>query len=200
MKCFGYFFTETCDHLAEYLPWFLKDEGEIKRLNIRPNCYLGTCENLDRTFREYKRKARTGEPFIRPDRPISIEYASRVLNAIETNVPYVFNGNVNNAGGSLIENLPGDSCVEVPCVADARGVSPTRVGRLPAQCAALMRTSINVQDLVVQAILERRRDHVYHAAMLDPNTSATLTIPRIYELVDAMFAAHGNLMPRYLRK
>jgi alpha-galactosidase len=80
------------------------------------------------------------------------------------------------------------------------GIRPTAVGDVPAQCAAMMRTNINVQDLVVRAILEQKREHVYHAAMLDPNTAATLTLPKITELVDEMFEAHGKLMPKYLRK
>ena len=199
MSRFGYFTTETSGHIAEYLPWFLRDDGEIERLAIRPNCYIGTCEQLEVALQEYKTKAASGEPFIREDEPASIEYASRIVNAIVTNEPYVFNGSVHNDGGALIGNLPGDSCVEVPCVADALGVQPTSVGSLPPQIAAMIRTNINVQDLVVEAVLDESRDHVYHAAMLDPNAAATLTLPKIHELVDAMIDAHGQLMPAFLR-
>jgi len=200
MKRFGYFMTETSGHIAEYLPWFLHSDSEIKRMMLRPNCYIGTCEDLEKTFQAYKAKAKKGEPFITKGQPVSIEYASRILNAIETNQPYVFNGNVHNQCGRLINNLPEDCCVEVPCVADATGVRPTVVGEIPAQCAAMMRTNINVQDLVVRAIIEQKREHVYHAAMMDPNTAATLTLPKITELVDEMFEAHRKLMPKYLRK
>jgi len=200
MERFGYFMTETSGHISEYLPWFLKSDAEIERLALRPNAYLHTCEDLEATAREYRRKADAGEPFIRPDEPVSIEYASRIINAVETNRPYVFNGNVHNRGGALISNLPGDSCVEVPCVADAMGIHPTAVGDLPPQIAALIRTNVNVQDLTVRAIMDRSRDHVYHAAMLDPNTAATLTLPKIHDLVDEMIAAHGDLMPHYLRR
>ena len=200
MARFGYFMTETSGHISEYLPWFLRSDEEIQRLGLRPRAYIGTCEDLDATFQQYKRKAETHEPFGAADEPVSIEYASRILNAIETDTPYLFNGNVHNRGGALIANLPGDCCVEVPCVADALGIRPTAVGELPPQCAALMRTNINVQDLTVRAILERKREHVYHAAMLDPNTAATLSLPKIHELVDAMFDAHGELIPQYLRR
>lgn len=195
----GYFMTETSGHISEYLPWFLRSDEEIARLGLRPRAYIGTCEDLDATLQRYKRKADGGEPFIAPDEPVSVEYASRILNAIETDTPCVFNGNVHNRGGALISNLPGDCCVEVPCVADGLGIRPTVVGELPPQCAALMRTNVNVQDLTVRAILERKREHVYHAAMLDPNTAATLTLPEIHDLVDAMIAAHGELIPQYLR-
>lgn len=200
MARFGYFMTETSGHISEYLPWFLRSDAEIARLHLRPGAYIGTCEDLEATFQHYKRRAAAGEPFIKPDEPVSIEYASRIINALETGQPYTFNGNVHNQGGQLISNLPGDCCVEVPCVADATGIHPTAVGELPAQCAAMMRTNINVQDLTVRAILERDREHVYHAAMLDPNTAATLTLPEIRELADAMFSAHGDLIPQYLRQ
>ena len=199
MARLGYFMTETSGHISEYLPWFLRSADEIKRLALRPGAYIGTCEMLDHTFQQYKRKAEGSEPFISPDEPVSMEYASRIINAIETDTPYVFNGNVHNRGGALISNLPGDCCVEVPCVADGLGIRPTTVGELPPQCAAMMRTNVNVQDLTVQAILEHKPERVYHAAMMDPNTAATLTLPEIHELVDAMFAAHGELIPQYLR-
>jgi alpha-galactosidase len=199
MERFCYFMTETSGHLSDYLPWFLPHDEEVQRLALRPGAYIGTCENLEQRSREYARKAETGEPFIRPDEPISIEYASRILNAIETDTPYVFNGNVHNRGGALIANLPGDCCVEVPCVADATGIHATAVGELPPQIAALIRTNVNVQDLTVRAILQRSRRHLYHAAMLDPSTAAALPLPKIHQLVDEMLAAHGELMPAYLR-
>jgi alpha-galactosidase len=198
-KRLGYFFTETSGHISEYLPWYLHSDDEVRRLGLRPGAYIRTCEELEQTFRDCKRKAEAGEPFIQPDRPVSIEYCSRIINAMETGEPFKFNGNIHNRGGELITNLPGDCCVEVECVADGDGIRPTWSGELPPQCAAMMRTNINVQDLIVRAILEERRDHVYHAAMFDPNTAATLTLPRIHELVDAMITAHGDLMPDFLK-
>jgi alpha-galactosidase len=199
MMRFGYFLTETCGHISEYLPWFLKNEREIQRVGLRPNCYILSCEDLERTFQEYKRKARGGEPFIQPDEPVSIEYASRIINAIQTDQPYVFNGNQHNRGGALISNLPADSCVEVPTVASGLGLLATSMGEMPAQLAAMMTSNISVQDLIVRAVLEENRRHVYHAAYMDPNTAATLTLPQIDSLVDEMIAAHGDLMPRFLR-
>jgi len=194
MARFGYFMTETSGHIAEYLPWFLRNDDEIARLALRPGAYIGTCEALEQQFQQYKANADTRKPFIQPDEPTSIEYASRILNAIETDRPFIFNGNVYNQGGTLLSNLPADCCVEVPCVADGAGIRPTRVGELPPQIAAMIRTNVNVQDLVVRAVLEGKREHVYHAAMMDPNTAATLTLPQIEQLVDAMFDAHSDLL------
>jgi alpha-galactosidase len=196
---FGYFMTETSGHIAEYLPWFMARPEEIKRLAIRPNTYIATCRRQLATFEAYARKARTGAEFIAPDRPPSIENAPPILNAMATNRPFEFNGNVANAAGRLIPNLPGDACVEVPCVADGMGVHPLAVGDLPPQIAAMIRTNFNVQDLVVRAVLEEHKEHVYHAAYLDPNLAASLSLPRIRQLVDAMIAAHGRRLPGFLR-
>ncbi len=98
----------------------------------------------------------------------------------------------------LIDNLPHGCCVEVPCLVDANGVQPTRIGKLPPQLAALMRTNINVQELTVEAILSGRRDHVYHAAMLDPHTAAELDIEQIHHMVDELLAAHRDCLPASL--
>lgn len=121
------------------------------------------------------------------------EYGSLIIHSMETNRPRVIYGNVPNAG--LIDNLPQGCCVEVPCLVDSAGVQPTHVGALPAHLAALMRTNINVQELTVKAALERRRDFVYYAAMMDPHTAAELSLDEIYALVDDLIAAHGDWLP-----
>src|SRR5439155_14985659 len=110
----------------------------------------------------------------------SDEYGARIVRALETGEPFTFNGNVMNEG--LIANLP-YCCVEVPCVADDRGITPQPVGSLPPQLAALMQTNVNVQELTVEAALTGKREHVYHAAMLDPHTAAELSLGEIHELV-----------------
>ena len=122
----------------------------------------------------------------------SNEYAARIVHALETGKPYAFNGNVMNGG--LIDNLP-RCCVEVPCVADEHGISPKRVGSLPPQLAGLIQTNLNVQALTVEAALTGKREHVYHAAMLDPHTAAELSLAEIHELVDRLLEAHGELIP-----
>jgi alpha-galactosidase len=168
-------------------------------LNLRPNCYLGTCANQDALFRSYQKRAAAGEPFIRPDEPVSLEYSTRIINAMTTNQPYVFNGNMENRNGSLITNLPAYGCVEVPCVADRTGLHPTTVGALPPQVAAMISTNMSVQELVVRAVLEEKKEYVYHAAMMDPNTGSSLTLPQIWKLVDEMIRAHGSGLPRFAR-
>jgi alpha-galactosidase len=107
----------------------------------------------------------------------------------------VIYGNVPNDG--LIDNLPQGCCVEVPCLVDKNGVQPTRMGAIPPQLAGVMRTNVNVQDLVVEAALTGKREHIYHAAMLDPHTAAELDLDQIWHLVDDLIEAHGDLLPAY---
>src|SRR5205807_4755700 len=120
------------------------------------------------------------------------EYGAHIVHALESGEPFEFNGNVMNEG--LIDNLP-ECCVEVPCVAGAGGIVPRPVGSLPPQLAALIQTNVNVQALTVEAALTGKREHVYHAAMLDPHTAAELTMSEINELVDLLLEAHGPLVP-----
>ena len=139
-------------------------------------------------------RQRAGEPL-----PIhrSSEYASVIINSMETGTPSVIYGNVRNTG--LIANLPQDACVEVPCLVDRAGVQATAVPGYPPQLAALNRTFLNSVELTVRAVLEERPDFVRHAAMLDPNTAATLTLDEIDALCDDLTRAHGDLLPEKLR-
>jgi alpha-galactosidase len=123
------------------------------------------------------------------------EYGSLIIHSMETGQPRVIYGNVPNHG--LIDNLPQGCCVEVPVLVDKSGLQPTRIGALPPQLAALMQTNVNVQSLTVEAALTRRREHIYHAAMLDPHTSAELSLDQIWSLVDDLIAAHGDWLPQY---
>jgi len=123
------------------------------------------------------------------------EYASYIIEAMETNKPYKIGGNVLNNG--LIPNLPKEACVEVPCLVDASGVSPCYVGELPPQLAALNMTNINVQLLTIEAALTGKKEHIYHAALLDPHTSSELTIDQIIALCDDLIEAHGDWLPKF---
>jgi alpha-galactosidase len=114
---------------------------------------------------------------------------------METGEPRIVYGNV--ANHDLIDNLPQGCCVEVPCLVDKNGLQPTKIGRMPPHLAALQLTNINVQSLVVEAALTRKREHIYHAAMLDPHTAAELSLDQIWSLVDDLIEAHGDILPVY---
>ncbi|MFC0212350.1 alpha-glucosidase/alpha-galactosidase [Paenibacillus chartarius] len=194
MLKFGYYVTESSEHNAEYHPYFIKRAYPelIERYNIPLDEYPRRCVNqIERwkTMREdmVHNKALTHER--------SHEYASYIFEAMETNVPFKIGGNVMNTG--LITNLPSEACVEVPCLVDRSGVTPTYVGNLPPQLAALNRTNINTQLLTIEAAMTRKREHIYHAAMLDPHTAAELSIDDIIALCDDMIEAHGDWLPKY---
>jgi alpha-galactosidase len=190
----GFYPTESSEHAAEYVPWFMTHEQEIAHYRIPVDEYISRSEaNLVEYARVRDALAR-GEAM---EVSRSNEYASVVVNSIVTGEPSVIYGNVSNT--DLIEGLPEGTCVEVPCLVDGTGVRPTPVPAYPAQLAALNRTYANVVDLTVRAVLERRPDHVRHAAMLDPATAAALTLDEIDALCDELTRAHGDLMPVGLR-
>ena len=191
LRHFGYFCTESSEHLAEYVPWFIKAAQPelIREFKIPLDEYPRRCEAQLAEWDELRTQLEAGAPV--PVRR-SDEYGARIVHALETGEPFQFNGNVMNEG--LIDNLP-YCCVEVPCIADERGISPQPVGPLPSQLAALIQTNVNVQALTVEAALTGSRDHVYHAAMLDPHTAAELSLDEIRQLVDRLLAAHGELVP-----
>jgi alpha-galactosidase len=180
LRHFGYFCTESSEHLAEYVPWFIKSARPelVEEFNVPLDEYPRRCE---------EQLARPVPTELAADR--SDEYGAHIIHALETGEPFRFNGNVMNEG--LIDNLP-FCCVEVPCVADSRGITPEPVGTLPPQLAALIRTNVSVQELTVEAALTGSRDHVYHAAMLDPHTAAELPLREIHELVDELLEAHSQ--------
>ena len=194
-KHFGYFVTESSEHFAEYVPWFIKSKRPdlLERFQIPIDEYLHRCEVQIRNWDTLRRKLEDGSEPLSVKR--SVEYGSLIIHSQVTGVPRTIYGNVLN--DTLIENLPRDSCVEVPCLVDQNGIQPTRVGRLPPQLAAMMQTNINVQALTVEAILTGKREHIYHAAMLDPHTAAELDLEQITNLVDDLLEAHGQSVPGY---
>ncbi len=125
----------------------------------------------------------------------SHEYGSGIIHSIETGAPRIVYGNMPNHG--LIDNLPQSCCVEVPVLVDRNGLQPVHVGALPPQLAAMCQTNINVQSLTVEAALTGKREHIYHAAMLDPHTAAELDLDQIWHLVDDLIEAHGDWLPAY---
>ncbi|MEV0663960.1 alpha-glucosidase/alpha-galactosidase [Actinomadura luteofluorescens] len=191
---FGHFPTESSVHGSEYLPWFLRHDDQVEHFGVQVGAYLEwSRENLG-TYEETRRRLAAGEGV--EIEPMS-ELASEIIHSVETGERRIVHGNVRNDG--LITNLPADAFVEVPCVVDRAGVRPTRIGAMPPQLAALNRTFLNVGELTVRAALEGRRDHVHHAAMLDPNAAATLTLAQIHDLVEDMIEAHGDALPEGIR-
>ncbi|MDI9499141.1 MAG: alpha-glucosidase/alpha-galactosidase [Bacillota bacterium] len=194
MHRFGYYVTESSEHNAEYHPWFIKSRYPelIERYNIPLDEYPRRCVEQIAGWRQM-RDSLTGDSDLSHDR--THEYASYIMEAIVTNRPYTIGGNVLNTG--LIENLPREACVEVPCLVDANGVTPTYVGKLPEILAALNRTNINVQLLTIEAYRTKKREDLYRAVMLDPHTAAELSIDDIVAMCDEMLEAHGDMMPTF---
>ncbi|OIA99287.1 alpha-glucosidase/alpha-galactosidase [Paenibacillus sp. LC231] len=194
MLNFGYYITESSEHNAEYHPYFIKRNYPelIERFNIPLDEYPRRCVNQIEGWNAMREDLVNNQD-LKHNR--SHEYASYILEAIETNVPFKIGGNVMNTG--LITNLPKEACVEVPCLVDASGVTPTYVGDLPPQCAALNRTNINTQLLTLEAAATGKKEHIYHAAMLDPHTAAELSIDDIKSLCDDLIEAHGDWLPKY---
>jgi len=187
---FGRFPTESSEHSAEYLPYFLHDDAMIEQFRVPVDEYVRRSEENLELYEEMRRMLAAGEPF---EIERSLEYASLIIHSQVTGQRRTIYGSVRNDG--LIDNLPAGACVEVPCLADGAGVTPQPVGELPAQLAALNRTFLNVCELTVRAALEGSREHVYHAALLDPNAAATLSPERICAMVDDLIAAHGDALP-----
>ncbi|MDR1324765.1 MAG: alpha-glucosidase/alpha-galactosidase [Treponema sp.] len=191
----GYYCTESSEHNAEYNPFYIKAKYPelIKRFNIPLDEYPRRCvSQIAGWNKEYASLA--GNKELTHER--SREYASYIMEAIVSGAPYKIGGNVLNTGG-LIENLPREACVEVPCLVDRNGVTPCHAGRLPLQLAAMNMSNINAQLLTIEAARTRKREHIYHAAMMDPHTAAELSLDDIVRMVDELIAAHGPLLPTY---
>ena len=200
MRHFGYFMTESTGHLSEYLPYFRKNK---KALDL----YCDEPAFGGETGAYYKYCAMLAEKFAKTD-PLSIEstelgsrsaeYCSHIIEAMETGVPFRFNGNIRNNG--YITNLPQGCCVEVPIYADRTGLNATVVGNLPVQCAALNMSNVQVQGLVVEASFTGDPELVMNAVAMDPLTASVLTLKEIREMVAEMLAAEANWLPQFAGK
>lgn len=190
----GYYCTESSEHNAEYNNLFIKSRYPemIEEYNIPIDEYITRCI---RQIKEWENDKINIIQDGKISHKRSSEYASYIMEAIVTNQPYKIGGNVLNQG--LIENLPADACVEVPCLVDGSGIQPCHVGRLPVQLAAMNMTNINVQLLTIEAAVKKERSYIYQAAMLDPHTSSELNIKDIVAMVDELITAHGDYMKGY---
>lgn len=192
-KRLGYFVTESSEHFSEYVPWFIKSGRSdlLDKFGIPLDEYPRRCERQIEGWETLRTRLENPEARVRVVQ--SMEYGSGIIHSMETGQSRIVYGNVPNKG--IITNLPDDCCVEVPCVVDASGITPTHIGALPPHLAALMQTNINVQSLTVEAALTGKREHVYHAAMFDPHTAAELDLDQIWALVDELLAAHRGMVP-----
>jgi alpha-galactosidase len=187
---FGYFPTESSEHSAEYVPWFMRHDDQVEQFRIFVGDYLERSQENLREAAELERQIAAAEPLeLEP----ANELASQFIHAVETGRERGLHVNVRN--GSLITSLPPECCVEVPCLVGAGGAVPQAVGALPPQLAALNRTFLNVVELTVRAVLDGNRDHVYQAALLDPNTAATLTVDQTVAMCDDLLEAHREVLP-----
>lgn len=194
-KRLGYFVTESSEHFSEYVPWFIKRDRPdlLEEFEIPLNEYIRRCEAQIAGWERMRHELEDENKALTVAR--SVEYGSEIIYAMETGEPRRIYGNVPNEG--IIDNLPKCLPVEVPCLVDKNGIQPTKIGTLPPQLAALMQTNINVQSLAVEAALTSKREHIYHAAMLDPHTAAELSLDQIWALVDDLIEAHGDWLPTY---
>lgn len=195
MKRTGYFCTESSEHFAEYTPWFIKEGREdlIEKFGIPLDEYPKRCvEQIGR----WKDQLAEYQEADKIEVPSSVEYASQIINSAWTGTPSVIYGNVRNNG--YISALPEGCAVEVPCLVDHNGIQPTRIDHVPPQLAAIMRSNVNVQELTVEALMNENREHIYHAAMMDPHTGAELDLEQIWQLVDELIAAHGEWLPDWV--
>ena len=200
MRHFGYFVTESSGHASEYVPYFRKDAAMIAddlapRFTNPADHWLDFGRTGGYLRHCHRRLARVQEEATPPPTTRSHEYGAAIMEAIETNRPTRINGNVPNRG--LIDNLPDGCCVEVPCLVDGNGIQPTTIGNLPPQLAALNRTNVNVQELIVEAALTGSREAVYHAIALDPLTGAICTLPQVRAMADELLTAQARWLPQF---
>jgi alpha-galactosidase len=194
MRHFGYYVTESSEHNAEYMPYWIKSRNPelVDEFNIPLDEYPRRCVAQIEGWQKQRDEIVHNQQLTHER---THEYGSQIMQAIETDSPVRIHGNILNHG--LIPNLPAEACVEVPCLVDRNGVQGCYFGALPEQCAALNRTNINVQLLTIDAAATGRREHIYHAAMLDPHTAAELTLDEIRAMCDDLIEAHGAYLPAY---
>jgi alpha-galactosidase len=196
MDHLGFFCTESSEHLAEYVPWFVKDGREdlLKQFGIPLDEYTVRCvEQANGWAKRAEALKQSAEIEVEK----SHEFAAEMMNAIVTDTPYVAYANLPNTG--QLPQLPHGAAVETPTLVDKNGCQPTQVTDIPPQLVSLIRTQVNVQELVVRALLDANVEHIYHAAYMDPHTAAELDLRQIRSLVTDLLAAHGDMLPDFAR-
>ena len=207
MNASGYFVTESSGHLSEYLPYYRKRKDLLEKYkginmyysHLKHGSYYDLCVQIEGQAEiRYKRRLKKTKLDIKRGENIpSTEYASHIINAIETNKPFGFNGNVINKQGSIITNLPNECCVEVPVFADYHGLHPQGGIELPTICQALCNSNIMVQKAAVEGALELNKEKIFHAVLLDPNTASVCSPQEIRDMVDEMFEKEAKWLPQF---
>jgi alpha-galactosidase len=191
----GYFVTESSEHFAEYTPYFIKEGREdlIEKYGVPLDEYPKRCVEQIARWKDVAQSYKDADSIEVKE---SHEYASSIMNSVWTGQPSVIYGNVRNNG--CITSLPDDCAAEVPCLVDDNGLQPTFIGELPKQLTALIRTNLNVQELTVEALMTENREHIFHAAMMDPHTAAELDLDQIWSLTEDLIQAHGSMLPAWV--
>ena len=191
----GYYCTESSEHNAEYNPFYIKSKYPelIDRFNIPLDEYPRRCINQIEGWKKQSEELLNNADL---SHTRSHEYASYIMEAIVTGIPYQIGGNVLNTG-HLIEDFPQHACVEVPCLVNNTGIHPTYVGHLPPVLAAMNMTNINTQLLTIEAARTRKKEDILRAVMLDPHTAAELSIDDMKKMIDELIEAHGPYMAMY---
>jgi len=190
----GYYCTESSEHNAEYNPFYIKSKypNLINDFNIPLDEYPRRCiKQIDEWKSEYENLSKADAL----EHKRSGEYASYIMESIVTNNPYKIGGNVINNG--CIENLPKEACVEIPCLVDGSGINSCYVGKLPVQLAAMNMTHVNVHLITIEAALTKKREHIYHAVMMDPHCAAELSLDDIFAMTDELLESHKIWLPEY---
>jgi alpha-galactosidase len=204
MEATGYFMTESSGHLSEYLPYYRKRNELLEKYSGAKTGFDSLLQAEDfrmqvwiqgKMERRFERKLSRNKLILK--KKPSGEYVSHIINAIETNIPFKFHGNVANKNGSLITNLPKECCVEVPVFADYHGLHPQGGITLPTICQALCTSNIMVQKSAVEGQLLLDRDKIYHAVLLDPNTASVCSPKEIENMVEEMFEAEKQWLPQF---
>jgi alpha-galactosidase len=198
MRRLGYFVTESSEHMAEYVPYFIKRDDLVREFDIPIDEYVRRSEANLAEFDRTRAEVASGAPI---EMKLSHEYAAYIIRAIEANLDWSFNGNVPNSNdrrtAALIPNLPADAIVEVPILTNRAGLQPCHAGELPGGVAGLNRTHISVHQLAVEAALTGNRDALYQAVMLDPHTASVLSLDEIWRMTDELIEAHGAALPSF---
>ncbi|MDN4074425.1 alpha-glucosidase/alpha-galactosidase [Fictibacillus terranigra] len=194
MKRLNFFITESSEHMSEYTPYFIKRDQLIRDFDIPIDEYVRRSEANLNQFAKTQKMIDQGQTFPMEK---SHEFGAPIIHSLETGVNREIWGNVLNT--HLITNLPTNSCVEVPCLVNKRGIQPIHVGVLPPHLAAMNMTNINVQQLVVEAVLTNNVDYVYQAVMLDPHTSSVLTLDEIWNMTKELLEAHADYLPAFTK-